>query len=207
MHWLYSRWVPLTERSRAVGLANSGIPLGTVFALVALAGAPLVFHVALLKWQHPSLQTQAPVTDGRVLEGIVEAWRPRGLRALDLACHEGWFAQQARALGFADVLGVDARSGNRADRLHIERNTGVLFQDGALFSSLTVAENIAVPVRENTALPADLPRVDCHHEPENTRCACGIGSCHTELGAIRRLRRGDGWYAHGCLSCTQEGAA
>jgi ACS family sodium-dependent inorganic phosphate cotransporter len=31
---LYSRWVPLTERSRAVGLANSGIPLGTVFALV-----------------------------------------------------------------------------------------------------------------------------------------------------------------------------
>ncbi len=32
---LYSRWVPLTERSRAVGLANSGIPLGTVFALIA----------------------------------------------------------------------------------------------------------------------------------------------------------------------------
>jgi ACS family sodium-dependent inorganic phosphate cotransporter len=31
---LYARWVPLTERSRAVGLANSGIPLGTVFALV-----------------------------------------------------------------------------------------------------------------------------------------------------------------------------
>jgi MFS transporter, ACS family, solute carrier family 17 (sodium-dependent inorganic phosphate cotransporter), other len=31
---LYSRWVPLTERSRAVGLTNSGIPLGTVFALV-----------------------------------------------------------------------------------------------------------------------------------------------------------------------------
>ena len=29
----------------------------------------------------------------------------------------------------------------------------------------------AMPKR--TALPADLPRVDCHHEPENTRCACG----------------------------------
>lgn len=26
---------------------------------------------------------------------------------------------------------------------------------------------------KRTALPADLPRVDCHHEPENTRCACG----------------------------------
>jgi phospholipid/cholesterol/gamma-HCH transport system ATP-binding protein len=32
----------------------------------------------------------------------------------------------------------------------------MLFQDGALFSSLTVAENIAVPFRENTDLPMDL---------------------------------------------------
>jgi ACS family sodium-dependent inorganic phosphate cotransporter len=31
---LYARWVPLAERSRAVAIANSGIPLGTVFALV-----------------------------------------------------------------------------------------------------------------------------------------------------------------------------
>ncbi|MDZ7671162.1 MAG: ACS family MFS transporter [Gammaproteobacteria bacterium] len=34
IYTLYSRWVPLTERSRAVALANSGIPLGTVFALI-----------------------------------------------------------------------------------------------------------------------------------------------------------------------------
>jgi ACS family sodium-dependent inorganic phosphate cotransporter len=32
---IYGRWIPLEERSRAVGLANSGIPLGTIFALVA----------------------------------------------------------------------------------------------------------------------------------------------------------------------------
>lgn len=31
---LYGRWVPIQERSRAVGFTNSGIPLGTVFALV-----------------------------------------------------------------------------------------------------------------------------------------------------------------------------
>jgi MFS family permease len=31
---IYARWVPVTERSRAVGLANSGIPLGTIFALI-----------------------------------------------------------------------------------------------------------------------------------------------------------------------------
>lgn len=43
---LYARWVPLTERSRAVGLANSGIPLGTVFALVV---TPMI--VAAFGWQ------------------------------------------------------------------------------------------------------------------------------------------------------------
>jgi len=31
---LYGRWVPDAERSRAVALANSGIPAGTVFALI-----------------------------------------------------------------------------------------------------------------------------------------------------------------------------
>ncbi len=51
--------------------------------------------------------------------------------------------------GQIEVLGVDARSGNRADRLHIERNTGVLFQDGALFSSMTVGENVQVPLKEH----------------------------------------------------------
>ena len=51
--------------------------------------------------------------------------------------------------GQIEVLGVDARSDNRADRLHIERNTGVLFQDGALFSSLSVGENVQVPLKEH----------------------------------------------------------
>ena len=32
---MYGRWVPVTERSRAVALLLSGIPLGTLFALVA----------------------------------------------------------------------------------------------------------------------------------------------------------------------------
>jgi ACS family sodium-dependent inorganic phosphate cotransporter len=43
---LYSRWVPLQERSRAIGLTNSAIPLGTVFALVV---TPYV--VQSLGWQ------------------------------------------------------------------------------------------------------------------------------------------------------------
>ena len=40
------------------------------------------------------------------------------------------------------LLGGDGRSRDPVQRRHIERNTGVLFQDGALFSSLTVGENV-----------------------------------------------------------------
>ena len=51
--------------------------------------------------------------------------------------------------GEIEVLGVDGRSRATEDRLHIERSTGVLFQDGALFSSLTVGENVQVPLKEH----------------------------------------------------------
>ena len=56
---------------------------------------------------------------------------------------------QRPAEGRIEVLGVDALSDDPADRLQIERNTGVLFQDGALFSSLTVGENVQVPLKEH----------------------------------------------------------
>lgn len=46
------------------------------------------------------------------------------------------------------VLGEDALSDSPQARRHIERNIGVLFQDGALFSSLTVGENVQVPLKE-----------------------------------------------------------
>ncbi|MGH8191308.1 MAG: ABC transporter ATP-binding protein [Rhodanobacteraceae bacterium] len=41
-------------------------------------------------------------------------------------------------------------SGRR--RVDIERRCGVLFQNGALFSSLTVSENVRVPILEHTSL-------------------------------------------------------
>ena len=59
--------------------------------------------------------------------------------------------------GSIEVFGVDALSGNVEERLKIERNSGVLYQNGALFSSLTVAENVMVPLKEHySGLPADL---------------------------------------------------
>ncbi|MBH2010029.1 ATP-binding cassette domain-containing protein [Thermomonas sp.] len=50
--------------------------------------------------------------------------------------------------GRIEVLGMDATSTDPVLRRHIQRSTGVLFQDGALFSSLTVGENVQVPLKE-----------------------------------------------------------
>jgi phospholipid/cholesterol/gamma-HCH transport system ATP-binding protein len=48
--------------------------------------------------------------------------------------------------GTIEVLGHPVAD-DVATRLRLQRETGVLFQDGALFSSLTVAENVAVPLK------------------------------------------------------------
>ena len=50
--------------------------------------------------------------------------------------------------GSIEVFGVDLDSARGAERSGIERRWGVLFQQGALFSSLTVRQNIQFPVRE-----------------------------------------------------------
>ncbi len=41
-------------------------------------------------------------------------------------------------------------------QLHILRKLGVLFQSGALFSSMTVADNVALPLRQFTSLPQNV---------------------------------------------------
>jgi phospholipid/cholesterol/gamma-HCH transport system ATP-binding protein len=63
--------------------------------------------------------------------------------------------------GRITVLGIDARNGGR-EAEELLRHWGVLFQDGALFSSLTVAENIAVPIKEHTDLPNDVIQEICY---------------------------------------------
>ena len=55
---------------------------------------------------------------------------------------------QEPTAGRIEVFGIDARNADPEGRREIERNTGVLFQDGALFSSLTVGENVQVPLKE-----------------------------------------------------------
>jgi phospholipid/cholesterol/gamma-HCH transport system ATP-binding protein len=59
---------------------------------------------------------------------------------------------QTPASGNVRVLGEDLLKLAPEQRPRVERRFGVLFQQGALFSSLTVVENIAVPLIENAGL-------------------------------------------------------
>jgi phospholipid/cholesterol/gamma-HCH transport system ATP-binding protein len=58
--------------------------------------------------------------------------------------------------GSIEVFGQDVATANADERRAIETRWGVLFQDGALFSSLTVAQNIQVPLIEHTELSAQI---------------------------------------------------
>jgi phospholipid/cholesterol/gamma-HCH transport system ATP-binding protein len=55
--------------------------------------------------------------------------------------------------GRIELLGTDVCRAGSAEMNALRRRFGMLFQDGALFSSLTVAENVAVPFHEHTDLP------------------------------------------------------
>jgi phospholipid/cholesterol/gamma-HCH transport system ATP-binding protein len=50
--------------------------------------------------------------------------------------------------GSIEVFGIDLAAASDDARRKIEQRWGVLFQHGALFSSLTVAQNIQFPIRE-----------------------------------------------------------
>jgi len=60
--------------------------------------------------------------------------------------------------GKITVFGQDVWAMSDNERREIEQRWGVLFQGGALFSSLTVAQNIMAPIREHLALPEALAR-------------------------------------------------
>lgn len=60
--------------------------------------------------------------------------------------------QPSRA-GTIAVFGQDALDPDPAAQRALRRKWGVLFQEGALFSGLTVAENIEMPMREYLDLP------------------------------------------------------
>jgi ACS family sodium-dependent inorganic phosphate cotransporter len=100
---LFSRWLPVTERTRAIGLNASAIPLGTVFALVLtpiivlslgwewafyLFGAVGIFWFALWYWlaatepdDHPRVSAEelSIIRSGQALGSVTE---PPPIRAM-----------------------------------------------------------------------------------------------------------------------------
>lgn len=58
-----------------------------------------------------------------------------------------------RSAGTVFIDGSIVQAGIEADNERILRKIGVLFQSGALFTSMTVAENVAFPLRQFTKLP------------------------------------------------------
>ena len=62
---------------------------------------------------------------------------------------------QRPAAGRVEMLGTEMVSADEAARDAVSGRIGVMFQDGALFSSLTVRENVEVPLRAVEGLGAE----------------------------------------------------
>ena len=65
---------------------------------------------------------------------------------------------QRPAAGSIRVLGTEVLGASEAELRRVGRRWGVMFQDGALFSSLTVRENVEAPMRERLQIDPDVRR-------------------------------------------------
>jgi phospholipid/cholesterol/gamma-HCH transport system ATP-binding protein len=64
----------------------------------------------------------------------------------------------APARGTVRLFGIDPLNAERQKRLAVQRRFGTLFQAGALFSALSVFDNVALPLRELRSLDQRLIR-------------------------------------------------
>lgn len=61
--------------------------------------------------------------------------------------------------GRVRILGTDLGRASPGELLRLRRQMGVSFQGGALFTSMTVGENVALPLREHTRLDENTIRI------------------------------------------------
>lgn len=90
------------------------------------------------------------VYEGEVL-GIVG--QSGGGKSVLLRCLNGLEPIDGGEIRF---FGEDVNKMSGREMRHVEASSGILFQDGALFSALTVLQNIQVPMREHISLPANI---------------------------------------------------
>lgn len=62
-------------------------------------------------------------------------------------------ALETKTSGHVEVLGVDIGRASSRELAKLRRSIGVAFQGGALFSSMSVIENIMLPIVENSDVP------------------------------------------------------
>ena len=92
--------------------------------------------------------------------------------------------------GEINVLGRKLQTISAADSADLRRRWGVLFQAGALYSSLTVEENVGIKLREYSHLPEKLVRdivamkIDMVGLPAN---AAGLYPAELSGGMIKRV--------------------
>jgi phospholipid/cholesterol/gamma-HCH transport system ATP-binding protein len=58
--------------------------------------------------------------------------------------------------GKISILGTDICTGDAETLDEVRKRFGILFQSGALFNSMTLYENVALPIQEHTDLPPNL---------------------------------------------------
>ena len=58
--------------------------------------------------------------------------------------------------GAIEMLGRDLGSLSQSQLNEVRKQFGILFQSGALFNSMTIAENVALPLQEHTHLDQDI---------------------------------------------------
>jgi phospholipid/cholesterol/gamma-HCH transport system ATP-binding protein len=66
---------------------------------------------------------------------------------------------QRPVAGSVRVLGVDVAHANARELLAVRRRLGVSFQGGALITSMSVGDNVALPLREHTELDETTVRI------------------------------------------------
>lgn len=66
--------------------------------------------------------------------------------------------QLRASFGTVEVEGRDVARMRRAELYALRRRMGMLFQFGALFTDMTVFDNVAFPLREHTDLPSSMIR-------------------------------------------------
>jgi len=91
--------------------------------------------------------------------------------------------------GVARVLGGDTRALDRDGLYAMRRKLGMLFQFGALFTDMTVYDNVAFPLREHTDLPEVLIRdlVFMKLEAVGLRGAARLTPAELSGGMARRV--------------------